>query len=183
MLIRRFLDGDERSFRALYQRHTPRLRAIVMRLLGARKQETEDTLQDTWLAAARGIHTFRGDARFSTWLTTIAIRAARTRLFTGDVAFVDFVDETHGTIEQPNVMRIDLERAIERLADHQRLVLVLFDIEGFTHGTCLNSNRRNTPVSSARYLPRFRARWLPTWTRKIASCWHCAKKVSFDVAC
>ena len=30
-------------------------------------------------------------------------------------------------------MRIDLERAIERLADNQRLVLVLFDIEGFTH--------------------------------------------------
>ena len=56
VLIRRFLDGDERSFRALYQRHTPRLRAIVMRLLGARKQETEDTLQDTWLAAARGAH-------------------------------------------------------------------------------------------------------------------------------
>ncbi|HEY0809071.1 MAG TPA: sigma factor-like helix-turn-helix DNA-binding protein [Longimicrobiales bacterium] len=70
VLIRRFLDGDERSFRALYQRHPPRLRAIVMRLLGSRKQETEDTLQD---------------------------------------------------------------RAIERLADHQRLVLVLFDIEGFMH--------------------------------------------------
>lgn len=101
--------------------------------MGSRKQETEDTLQDTWLAAARGIHTFRGDAKFSTWLTTIAIRAARTRLFTGDVAFVDFVDETHGTIEQPNVMHIDLECAIERLADHQRVVLALFDIEGFTH--------------------------------------------------
>lgn len=133
VLIHRFLAGDERSFRALYQRHTPRLRMIVARLLGPRKQETEDALQDTWLAAARGIHTFRGEAKFSTWLTTIAIRAARARLFAGDGALVDFVDATHGITEQPNASRIDLERAIERLADHQRIVLVLFDVEGFSH--------------------------------------------------
>ena len=47
VLIRRFLAGEEPAFRALYQRHTPRLRMIVWRLLGARREETDDVIQET----------------------------------------------------------------------------------------------------------------------------------------
>ena len=64
-LIRRFLDGDERAFRMLYERHTPRLKMTLQRLLGTRRQDIDDVVQDTWLAGCRGLHGYRGDAKFS----------------------------------------------------------------------------------------------------------------------
>jgi RNA polymerase sigma-70 factor (ECF subfamily) len=131
-LIRRFLEGDEQSFRLLYRRHSPRLRAIIARLLGTRRSDTDDVLQETWLAACRALHQYRGDARFGTWLTTIGIRTARARLLVRPMTAVLEEDlPSTGSADAPET--IDLERALARLPDHQRLVLVLHDVEGFTH--------------------------------------------------
>ena len=46
-LIRRFLAGRSRRSVLSIQRHTPRLRMIVWRLLGARHEETDDVIQET----------------------------------------------------------------------------------------------------------------------------------------
>jgi RNA polymerase sigma-70 factor (ECF subfamily) len=132
-LIRGFLEGRELSFRALYRRHTPRLRMVLLRTLGERRAEVEDALQETWLAAARSLHMFRGEARFSTWLTTIGIRVARARLFAIDLGSATLLDEEIAAPHSESSIRIDLERAIERLPARQRIVLVLHDVEGFTH--------------------------------------------------
>jgi RNA polymerase sigma factor (sigma-70 family) len=131
VLIRRFLDGDEDAFRALYRRHTPRLRMMVLRLLGFRDADADDVIQETWLAACRTLHTYRGDAKFGTWLTTIGMRNARSRLTLG----AETDDDALAALESPAVDgdHIDIERAIARLPDHQRVVLVLHDVEGFTH--------------------------------------------------
>ena len=40
--IRRFLDGDERAFRELYERHTPRLKMTLLRLLGRRREAVDE---------------------------------------------------------------------------------------------------------------------------------------------
>ena len=134
LLLRRFLDGDELAFRALYRRHTPRLRALVFRMMGHRA-EAEDVLQETWLSACRGIHTFRGESQFSTWLTTIGIRAVHARFRRSPAeALVDLPDDLRASSPPAaHHAAIDLERAIARLPDHQRMVLVLHDVEGFTH--------------------------------------------------
>src|SRR4051812_11155431 len=79
-LIARFLGGDESSFRELHARHAPRLRAVVVRLLGPQGGEADDACQDAWLAACQSLASFRGDALFSTWLTTIGLRVARRRI-------------------------------------------------------------------------------------------------------
>jgi RNA polymerase sigma factor (sigma-70 family) len=132
-LISRFLRGDEISFRALYQRHTPRLRMLVLRLLARNDAEADDVVQETWLAGCRGLRRFKGDATFATWLSTIAVRIARHRLRTAqpdDEESAEFVADP--TPESPGI-RIDLERAIARLPDHQRAIIVLHDVEGFTH--------------------------------------------------
>jgi RNA polymerase sigma-70 factor (ECF subfamily) len=132
-LIRRFLDGDEWAFRTLYHRHTPRLRMVVCRLLGARRDEADDVVQETWLKGCRGMHGFNGTAKFATWLTTIGVRAVYGRFSPTVDAETALLDD----IPMPSLSEpgggIDLERAIERLPDHQRAVVVLHDIEGFTH--------------------------------------------------
>jgi RNA polymerase sigma factor (sigma-70 family) len=131
VLIRRFLDGDEAAFRALYRQHAPRLRMTILRVLGHRRQEADDVLQDAWVAACRGLHQFRGDSRFSTWLASIAIRTARRRM-DWSLDHVELDDE----LAAPPIgtaQAVDLERALAQLTDGHRAVVVLHDVEGYTH--------------------------------------------------
>lgn len=131
-LIHRFLDGSESAFRVLYERHTPRLKMTVRRLLGFRQQEIDDVVQETWLAACRGLRAYRGDAPFSAWIASIAARttyATLTRLTSRQTETLDEDIEAPDRPETP----IDLERALDALPDSQRMVVVLHDIEGFTH--------------------------------------------------
>jgi RNA polymerase sigma-70 factor (ECF subfamily) len=132
-LIRRFLDGDERAFRLLYERHTPRLKMTLQRLLGSRRQDADDLVQDTWLAGCRGLHGYRGDAKFSTWLTSIGVRTAMNYLTQSIKHETEVLDDTSAQLTSGPASTIDLERALAALPDHQRIVVVLHDIEGFTH--------------------------------------------------
>ena len=132
-LIRRVLSGDERAFRMLYDRHTPRLTMTVRRLLGPRREDADDVVQETWLSACRAMHTFRGDARFSTWLTSIAVRATLNHVGPRPRAETELEADVAAPGGAEPGAEIDLERALERLPDQQRMVVLLHDIEGFTH--------------------------------------------------
>ena len=132
-LIRRFLDGDEGAFRALYQRHTPRLRMVICRLLGARRDDADDLVQETWMRGCRGIHGFNGDAKFATWLTTIGVRAVYSRFSRHSLEEDQMSDDLPEASRGDLALSMDLERVIAMLPDHQRTVVVLHDVEGFTH--------------------------------------------------
>jgi len=132
-LIARFLDGDESAFRALYERHTPRLRMLVQRLLGRDRHELDDVVQEVWLAASRGMHAYRGDAKFGTWLSAIGVRIAFNRLPRRLANDDELSDDIPSPAEGSPATVIDLERAIAALPDHQRVVVVLHDVEGYTH--------------------------------------------------
>jgi RNA polymerase sigma factor (sigma-70 family) len=132
LLIDRFRSGDEQAFRILYRRHSPRLRMLLLRLVGYRDLDADDLLQESWLACCRGIHSFRAESRFSTWLTTIAIRLARNRLTLHDPLRWDGEELESQQHSDPSA-GIDIERALARLPDRSRAVLVLHDIEGWTH--------------------------------------------------
>lgn len=136
VLIRRFLAGDEAAFRRLYGLHAPRLRMTILRILGHRDQETDDVLQDAWVSACRALHQFRGEARFSTWLAAIAIRTARRRMYWTDL-YVE-LDEGLAAPAAASGESLDLERALTRLADAHRAVIVLHDVEGYTHEEIAN---------------------------------------------
>lgn len=133
VLIHRFLDGDEGAFRTLYHRHTPRLRMVLWRLLGQNDTEVDDVVQETWFKGCRGIHGFNGDSKFATWLTSIGIRTVYSRYSkNGDSHEQLFDDIPEAEPAEPG-NAIDLERALALLPKHQRMVVVLHDIEGFTH--------------------------------------------------
>src|SRR5512134_3839769 len=130
--------GDEAAFRVLYRRHTPRLHLFVLRLLAGYEHDAEDVVQETWIHSVEGLAGFRGQARFATWLTGIGLNVARKRLrwratraetSLGEDPPERGGDPTAGTPES----RIDLERAIALLPDRSREVLVLHDVEGWTH--------------------------------------------------
>jgi RNA polymerase sigma-70 factor, ECF subfamily len=132
-LIRKFLVGDELAFRTLYERHTPRLRMTLLRLLGRRTEDVDDVVQDSWLAACRGLRTFRGEAQFSTWLTSIGVRVVLSHMSRYTKAGSHTLVAIEAREEGHTVAAIDLERLLARLPDQHRTVVVLHDLEGFTH--------------------------------------------------
>lgn len=73
--IRRILAGDVDAYGEVVARHEGPLRAIVTGIV-ADRQVVEDVVQESFVIAYRRLESFRGDARFSTWLTRIAIREA-----------------------------------------------------------------------------------------------------------
>jgi len=126
---------DELAFRELYRRHTPRLFALVARLLARGDQEAEDVVQEIWIHAFESLGRFQWNSAFPTWLTGIGLNRARDRIRkygrsreTG----VDVVPDVAVVPDAPET-RIDLERMIARLPDDQRFVLVLHDVEGMKH--------------------------------------------------
>jgi RNA polymerase sigma-70 factor (ECF subfamily) len=75
-LVRRALAGDSTAFEALVVRHQEQLYRFSHRLTG-RSADAEEVVQDTFLQAYRRLGSFRGEAKFSTWLYRIAMNAAR----------------------------------------------------------------------------------------------------------
>jgi RNA polymerase sigma factor (sigma-70 family) len=127
------LRGDERAFRELYARHTPRLYALVLRIVGGDGHHAEDVVQETWIRAAAGLGSFRWESAFSTWLTGIGINCARGLLRReGRWEPLDAAAEPW-TPPAPTGERVDLERALVLLPAGYRTVLLLHDVEGFTH--------------------------------------------------
>ncbi|AZZ83503.1 RNA polymerase subunit sigma [Gordonia alkanivorans] len=74
-LTRAATAGDAQAFVQLVEIQRKQLWAVCYRITGNRL-DAEDALQDALVAAWRGIGSFRGDAKFSTWLYRIASNAA-----------------------------------------------------------------------------------------------------------
>lgn len=76
-LVARSLRGDGRAFRDLVGRHHSVAYAVVRAILGPQRfDDVDDVMQLVYLKAHQGLGSFRGDAKFSTWLYQIARREA-----------------------------------------------------------------------------------------------------------
>lgn len=141
-LVERVKAGDLAAFERLFSRHHERIYRFASRMC-RHAQDAEDILQDTFLAAFRHAKTFRGNARFTTWLYTIAANACRRtrRGAKPSVAFTETEQDgpaipVDDWTRRPDVqaMRKETSRAIAAavasLPKEQRLVLVLRDMEG-----------------------------------------------------
>jgi RNA polymerase sigma factor (sigma-70 family) len=70
-LMQRYVAGEVAAFDALYERHELPLWRYVLRHCGNRAT-AEEIMQDVWFAVARQATQFRPDARFTSWLYTMA---------------------------------------------------------------------------------------------------------------
>ena len=141
-IIQGVLDGNTALFELLMRRYNQRVyrasRAIVRD-----DQEAEDVMQQTYVNAFTHLHQFTGAARFSTWLTRIAINEALARVrrrgkyehFDDDLSNVEAF-AAFNPVQSPErqafagEMRTLLEGAIDALPDGMREVFVLREVEG-----------------------------------------------------
>ncbi len=135
-LIQRAQRGDPAAIREIYKAYAPRVYAIVKRL-SADEMLAEDWAQEAWVRIFRALHTFRGESRFTTWLHRIAVNSAlhgrrwRDRRTRHEMPLDESIS-SFGQNDQTH-LRMKLERALQALPERMRQVLVLHDIEGFTH--------------------------------------------------
>lgn len=133
-LVRQFREqGDEESFRHLYQEVTPAVYRYVLRFLGS-KDDAEDVVQETWMRAVKDLSAYRAKSSFKTWLTGIGINCCR-ELLRKRSRWDDLPNEEveyFEPIETP-INVIDLENALDRLSSGYREILLLHDLEGYKH--------------------------------------------------
>jgi RNA polymerase sigma-70 factor (ECF subfamily) len=135
-VIRQAAEGDARAIRTLYDRYAPRVFAVVRRIAGD-DEAAQDYAQEAWIRAIRALPSFRGDSRFSTWLHRIAVNAALQALRKSETRRrreAPFPDEVPvGPRGGDTLLQRRLERALDALPEGMRRVLILHDVEGYTH--------------------------------------------------
>jgi len=132
--------GDIAAFESLYRANRDRIYGLLWRICGGDVSLAEDLLQESFVRAWQKLDSFRGESRFGTWLhrlsANVALSDRRTRLrrVKNEVVMEESVERTAvGDRDVFADKRMDLERAIARLPERARTVLVLFDIEGYRH--------------------------------------------------
>jgi RNA polymerase sigma-70 factor (ECF subfamily) len=150
-LMQRVRSRDPAAFEPLMRRYNRRLFRVAHSMLRD-AAESEDALQDAYLAAFRSADRFRGESSLSTWLTRIVVNECMTRLrrsarrdnivpIVGTAAQTQDEGESmpekesapdHGTPDREMLrteMRALLERRIEALPREFRVVFVMRAVE------------------------------------------------------
>jgi RNA polymerase sigma-70 factor (ECF subfamily) len=141
-LIQAAQSGEEKAFEQLFRQHKDRVFSLCLRLTG-NYHEAEDMTQESFVLAFRRIGNFRGESMFGTWLYRITVRVVIDALRKKHPQLETF-QEDFPAAEMParkgvsgakdlTLERLQLERAIARLPDGYKAVLVLHDIEGHNH--------------------------------------------------
>lgn len=160
-LVRRIASGrDEDAFRALYARHTGAVFGLLCRLTG-RTADASDLMQEAWLRAVRNLALFRGQSAFRTWLTGIAINCYREWRRRHAREIPALPPDTHVSwLVHDEAAAV--HQILACLAPEHREVIVLHDIEGYTHEEIADALEIEVGTSKSR-LSRarrtFRERW------------------------
>jgi RNA polymerase sigma-70 factor (ECF subfamily) len=135
--------GDSRAFEELVRATYTDVYGLAYRLTG-NEEDARDVVQETYLRAYKGLHRFRGDAQFSTWLYRITANTANTAMSKGrkhrheelddDVNVADTSPEHDPEAAgDAELLRGRLNDALEELPPRLRAVVVLRDVYDLPH--------------------------------------------------
>jgi len=129
---------DHNAFGELVRRYQSPVRAFLARMTRGDRHLADDLAQETFLKAWRKLPTFRGEARFSTWLFGIAYNQFRAELRRHKELALDDPDEpcpepTESAAASGSNLRLDLTEALKMLTSPERAAVVLCCQKGLTH--------------------------------------------------
>lgn len=134
-LLRAHIHGDPTAFTILITRHQSYLWTVANRTTG-NPDDAADALQEALLSAHRTAHTFRADAKVTSWLHRIVVNAALDRLRRNasrrtlplpefdTLALSDDADE-FGRVD----LAVSIDQALDELPPDQRAAVVAIDLE------------------------------------------------------
>ena len=137
------LAGETAMFEVVMRRHNQRLYSVARAIL-RNDGEAEDVMQDAYVRAYEHLNQFAGRAKFSTWLTRIAVHEALARQRRGNRyqelepmseregdpmdRFASLTPNPEQQASNSEIRRL-LEEAVDNLPDNYRTVFMLRDIE------------------------------------------------------
>jgi RNA polymerase sigma-70 factor (ECF subfamily) len=144
-LIRQAQSGDRNAFNMLVVKHQRRVAWAISGIVKS-PQEVEELTQETFIKAWRGIMSFRGDSKFSTWLHRVAINTAKnhlvaqkSRISVSDIQRADDPDAVSPEgVDEEDPERLlagrqiaeTVARAMMELPEVERAALELRELEG-----------------------------------------------------
>ena len=135
-LVRAAKAGSNDAFAALVRLHQRRAYAVA-RAIVLSHEDAEDAVQDGFLHAYRALDRFIPDQSFGAWLNRIVSNAALDLVRRRKVREAEpLPDAVALPFRDPSVageLRDRLGDALTRLTPRQRVVIVMHDVEGFTH--------------------------------------------------
>lgn len=127
----------ELDFDAVFRRYSPYVAAVAHRLLG-RDAEVDDTVQEVFLVAVRGLSGIRDPLAVKSWLARIAVRVSRRKLqvrrfrgflgMEGPAAYDAIADDRASPEQRALLQRV--YRVLDGLPADQRIAWTLRHIEG-----------------------------------------------------
>jgi RNA polymerase sigma factor (sigma-70 family) len=130
LLIQHFKNGRKDVFDLLYYRHLPKVYKRVRYVIP--ENDVEDVTQDIFIAALNSLPSFRGDAKFSTWLRTLTNHKVaefyrkRTRKQEPPISpLSDASTHMTGSTSKTMEERIYLQRALQDLPENYKEIILL----------------------------------------------------------
>ena len=136
LVARVLLDDDHHAFAELVRNHQSTVRGLLRNLTRGDAAGADDLAQETFLRAYKNIRSFRGEAKFSTWLYRIAYNCfreeARKRKELVGIDETQLEAEPDPQTVDP-ALRQDLMHALQLLPLHERSAVVLCCQNGLSH--------------------------------------------------
>jgi RNA polymerase sigma-70 factor (ECF subfamily) len=139
VLVLRSRNGDPAAFEVLIGAYQRMIYSLTYRMSGS-LADAEDLTQETFIRAFQQLDSYRGEARFSTWLSRIAVNLSlnwRAReSHRGEVHSkwaLDAITENDSRDEFPDELSHRVQAALQRLPARQRAALVLTVYQNHSH--------------------------------------------------
>lgn len=129
--------GDAAAARALYDAHVARIHRLVYRLSGD-ADRAQDLTQETFIRAFGRLAQYRGEVPLGAWLRAIALSVTFNGLRSDrrrrgrEVPLFEHAASGEGGAERA-LVRARLTEAVDALPEIYRAVVVMHDVEGYTH--------------------------------------------------
>lgn len=171
-LIARILAGERELFHELIRPYERGLYVAAYAIV-QHEADAEDVAQEAVIKAYKGLKSFRGDARFSTWLMAITLNEARSRWRQAKGEQLDFLSDCEESAGDytPSVLadwryipseqlerkelRQALQEAMAKLSPEHREALILRDVRGMSIAETAEATGANEGLVKVRL---FRAR-------------------------
>ncbi|MBO9519753.1 MAG: RNA polymerase sigma factor [Porphyrobacter sp.] len=138
LLVAAAIDGDREAFGELLRKHYDRIHALAWQMTGTRS-DADDIAQDVCCRLVEKIGSFRGDAKFSTWLCGIVFNCCRDHLRRRR-SFLGFAQRlavlatlTRGPDGRDLHDQMWIENAVSRLKPAYRETVILVAGQQLTH--------------------------------------------------
>ena len=154
MLIRRLQQRDEKAFEEIVRLYQHKVYNLVYRMIG-NQQEAEDVGQEVFVTVFKSIDSFRGEAKFSTWLYRIAANHCKNRMkYLGRRSYkstgeLNEAAEREAADAQPSSIRphvdgpdavlegLELEKTVQdgikALDEEHRVLVILRDVDDLSY--------------------------------------------------